>query len=108
MTEGTPSPGALLRARTIAYASALAVLNEAVGQFSDLIRRQASEFDRLTSRPIDVGAAVLAWELATTSASDALARLEAAHAAFSALAPDAIRLLREAEDPTIAAGGAGA
>ena len=97
MTEGNTSPRAQLRAGSIRYASALGVLNESLQQLGDLIRLQAAEYDRLTSRSIDIGTALYAWHFATTVVSDALNRLEAAHAAFDAATPDVLRALHGAE-----------
>lgn len=98
MTEGNASPRAQARAGSIRYASALAVLNESLQQLGDLIRMQSAEYDRLTSGSLDIGRALLAWQLTTTVVSDALNRLEAAHAAFDALTPDVLRVLHGAED----------
>lgn len=104
MNEGNTSPRAQLRAGPTRYASALAVLQESLQQLGDLIRLQASEYDRLTSGSLDIGKALYAWRFATTAVSDSLNRVESAHAVVEALSPDVVRVLHHAQDNKAADG----
>lgn len=93
MNEGTTSPRAQPRAGSIRYASALAVLQESLQQLGDLVRLQATEYDRLTSGSLDIGKALYAWRFATTAVNDSLNRVESAHAVVEALSPEVVRVL---------------
>ena len=96
MTEGT-SPRARLRAGLINYVSTLTALRESTRQLGDAIRLELAEYDRLTSGSLGIDTALNAWRYSTTVVNDALSNLEGAHAAFEALTPDVLRILRDAE-----------
>lgn len=81
----------------IDYALTLAALRESTRQLGDLIRLQTAEYDRLTRGSLGIDTALYAWRYSTTVVSDALANLEGAHAAFDALTPEVMRILRDAE-----------